>query len=143
MVRRTLQKTNTELHRPPEIRFRFSRSGGAGGQHVNKVSSRVELLFDVGASGVLSDAQKHILYSRWASRLDDNGVLRLVVDETRSQWKNREIAVERFQELLRQALAPRKKRVATRAHRASHELRLRGKKQRSSIKAARRRPERE
>ena len=137
MVRRTSEKTNFIVPLS-EIRFRFSRSGGAGGQHVNKVSTRVELLFDLRTSVGLTGDQKDLLFARLASRLDDAGVLRVVADDSRSQWKNREIALERFNELLRHALTPRRKRVATRAHRGAHERRLRKKKLRGRRKTERR-----
>lgn len=148
MVRRTQEKTNPAGRalgvRPgltipvSEVRFRFSRSGGAGGQHVNKVSTRVELLFDVRNAVSLSDEERGLLLDRLASRLDSTGLLSVVADASRSQWKNREEAVERFLRLLRHALTPRKKRVATRAHAGARERRLQAKKLRGRVKAARR-----
>jgi ribosome-associated protein len=152
MVRRTEEKTK-DLHAVQgrtvvatrglaiplsEIRFRFSRSGGAGGQHANKVSTRVELLFDVKGSGSLNEEQRRTLLDRLAPRLDSSGQLSVVSDASRSQWKNREDAVDRFLQLLRHALTPRKKRVATRAHAGAREKRLQAKKIRSRTKAARR-----
>lgn len=155
MVRRTPAETTTrepttrrvlsvspDLAIPlSEIRFRFSRSGGAGGQHVNKVSTRVELLFSVRDSTSLTDGQRKALVAGLANRLDGEGSLLLVSDESRSQWKNREIAFERFRELLRRALVPRKKRIATHAHASARERRIQGKKRRGATKAGRRRPD--
>ena len=121
-----------------EIRFRFSRSGGAGGQHVNKVSTRVELLFDLAGSASLTADQKHTAAEALVSHMDDAGMLSLVVDTSRSQWKNRELAVERLHRILHHALRPRKKRVATRVHRQARERRLQTKKIQARKKSERR-----
>ncbi len=106
---------------------------------MNKVESKVELLFDVAGSPSLNNEQRARLQSRLGSRLDTDGVLHVVVDSSRSQWSNREEAVERLAEILRDALRPVKKRVATRATRASAERRVKAKKQRGAVKAMRRR----
>lgn len=117
-----------------EIRFRFARSGGPGGQNVNKVESRVELLFDLAASSAFSDAQRHRLQSVLRTKLDDDGVLQIVVQESRSQWQNRETALARLADMIRVALIPRKRRVATKPSRGSKEERVRSKKKRGEIK---------
>ena len=117
-----------------EIRFRFARSGGPGGQNVNKVESRVELLFDLAASSAFSDAQRNRLRSALRTKLDDDGVLQIVVQESRSQWQNRETALARLAETIRVALIPRKRRVATKPSRGSKEERVRSKKKRGEIK---------
>lgn len=117
-----------------EIRFRFARSGGPGGQNVNKVESRVELLFDLAASSAFSDAQRHRLESVLRTKLDDDGVLQIVVQESRSQWQNRETALARLADMIRVALIPRKRRVATKPSRGSKEERVRSKKKRGEIK---------
>lgn len=121
-----------------EVQFRYARSGGRGGQHVNKVETKVELLFDVGCSPNLSETQRHLILQRLTSRLDADDVLHIIVDESRSQWKNRELAIKRFVELLRKALKPRKKRITTKVPKASKEKRLGEKKRRGEIKRMRR-----
>jgi ribosome-associated protein len=120
-----------------ELRFRTSRSGGPGGQNVNKLETKVELLFDIAHSPSLTDRQKQILLSNLKSRLDAEGVLRIVSQESRSQWKNKEVAIEKLAELLRRALRPRKKRIKTAPTRASKERRVRQKKRIAEKKAMR------
>ena len=120
-----------------ELSFTASRSGGPGGQHVNKVSSRITLLWDLGASPSLTPDQKEVVRRRLRRRISDEGVLRLSVSDSRSQAANRKVAVERFVELLAAALAPRKARTATRPTAGSREKRLMQKKSRSRIKRLR------
>jgi ribosome-associated protein len=120
-----------------ELHFAASRSGGPGGQNVNKVSSRVTLTFDVGASAVLSDDHKRAIMKRLATRINKDGVLRVVSQTTRSQELNRMDAVERFTELIRQALTPRLPRVKTRIPTVAHKRRIEAKKKRASIKRER------
>lgn len=124
-----------------ELRFRFSRSGGPGGQHANRVETRVELLFDVARSPSLGAAEKAQLLERLKSYIDKEGVLHLISSSSRSQWRNRQEALVRFQGLLADALRPRKARRVTRPTRAARERRLRTKQVRSERKRARRRPE--
>jgi ribosome-associated protein len=121
-----------------ELSFRFARSGGPGGQHVNRSATQVELLFDVTNSPSLSEAQRRRVLRRLKSRLDTEGVLHLVSQETRSQHRNREEVVARFQELMRDALRIRKKRLRTRPSRAARERRLEQKRRRSEKKRRRR-----
>ncbi len=121
-----------------ELSFRFSRSGGPGGQHVNRTETRVELLFDVAHAPSLSEGQRARLLGRLGGRLDAEGVLHVVSSATRSQLENRADAIARFQALLRSALRPQKRRLATRPTAASRERRLGSKRQRSSTKAMRR-----
>ena len=113
-----------------EPSFRFSRSSGPGGQHVQKSSTRVELLFDVVHSPSLSDPQRARVMDRLSGYIDTAGVLHLFSQSERSQWRNREETVERFQILMRKALQRRKKRKATRPSAASRERRLRSARQR-------------
>ncbi len=120
-----------------ELKFQFARSGGKGGQNVNKVETKVELLFDVAGSPSLSDSQRHRLLETLGSRLDTSGVLRIVAQESRSQWKNRESAVHKFVAVIKKALTPRKKRVATKVSHAAKEKRLDQKKRRGAIKKIR------
>jgi ribosome-associated protein len=122
-----------------EIQFRFSRSGGPGGQHVNKASTRVELLFDVAGSRSLSDDQRQRIAQRLKRYLGSDGILRVVCDASRSQWQNRATALEKFVALLQTALARRKKRVATRPPTSASEQRSKEKQIRSRKKALRRR----
>jgi ribosome-associated protein len=129
---------NDELVIPlGELQFRFSRSSGPGGQHVQKTSTRVELYFDVLGSPNLTEEQRSRLLSRLAGYIDTAGLLHLVAQSERSQLRNRQEVTERFQELLRAALRRRRHRVATHTPAASRELRLRGKRQRGQVKRRR------
>ena len=124
-----------------ELRERFSRSSGPGGQGVNTTDSRVELLYDLATSAVLSEAQRARLLSRLGDRLTGS-VLTVTASEHRAQLANRRAARERMASLLRDALAPpAPRRRPTRRTRGSNERRLQGKKERSQTKAARRRPD--
>jgi ribosome-associated protein len=120
-----------------ELLFRFSRSGGPGGQNVNRTSTRVELLFDVAHSPSLNDEQRELLLRRLAGQIDKEGVFHLVAQTERSQWQNREQAVSRFVATLAAALRRTRPRVATRPTRASQERRLEQKRRRSQIKSRR------
>lgn len=116
------------------MRLRASRSGGPGGQHVNTSSTRVELEWDVAASPTLSDEQRARILARLRNRISDAGVLRLTEEGSRSQHRNRETVVERFAELVRDALRQRKKRRPTRPTAGSRERRLRAKRRRATVK---------
>lgn len=120
-----------------ELHFRSSRSGGPGGQNVNKLETRVELLFDVRNSPSLNEDQREAIFSNLAPKIDRNGVLRVVAQEARSQWENRQRAVDKFIALLQKALKPRKKRIATKPTAAARLERLRAKKIRSEKKKMR------
>jgi len=120
-----------------ELAFRFSRSSGPGGQHVQRSDTRVELLFDVANSPSLSDEQRSRIMARLAGQIDGQGVLRVVSAMTRSQLENREQAVRRFRDLLACALRQRRHRVATRPSKAAREARLAEKRLRSQRKQAR------
>jgi len=89
-----------------ELTFRFSRSGGPGGQNVNKRDTRVELVFDVASSRSLDDRQRGRAMDRLRRRLDSYGRLHITVSDERSQWQNRELAIERFQAVMAEALKP-------------------------------------
>ena len=120
-----------------ELTFRFSRSGGPGGQNVNKLETKVELLFDVAHSAGLTDEQKQRIFSREKNRIDADGMLRVTSQESRSQFENRETAVEKFIAILAGALAKRKKRVRTGVPKGSREKRIEGKKLRGKTKQMR------
>ncbi len=124
-----------------ELTFRFSRSGGPGGQHVNRSETRVELLFDVARSPSLSEAQREQLLRNLAPYLDRRGVLHLVSGASRSQHENRQEVVRRFVRLLQQGLRRRRRRVPTRPRPASVARRLEAKRRRSLLKRERTRRE--
>ena len=121
-----------------ELHFQFARGGGPGGQNVNKVETRVELLFDVAHSPSLSDGDRDKLLSHLRSHITDNGILQIISGESRSQWQNREKAIDRFIELLQKALKPQKKRVKTKVSHGVKQKRLELKKRRGDIKRLRR-----
>ena len=121
-----------------ELGWRFSRSGGPGGQGVNTTDSRVKLLFDVAASTTLTEQQRARVLQRLSNRLVD-GVLTVVASEYRSQLRNREAARARLAAMLRAALAPDPPtRRPTRPSRAARERRLADKRRRMLIKRLRR-----
>jgi ribosome-associated protein len=117
-----------------EIELRFSRSSGPGGQHAQKSETRVEALFDVEASGALSDVQKRRVIAKAGP------VLKAIAQDERSQWRNRELAIERVVEALREALRVERKRRPTKPSKAARERRLEGKRRRAAVKRLRRPP---
>ena len=117
-----------------EIQLRFSRSSGPGGQHAQRSETRVEAILDVEASNALTEAQKRRVIARAGP------VLRAIAQDERSQSRNRELAVERLVESLREALKIRRKRRPTAPTAASRERRLEQKKRRSQVKRLRRPP---
>jgi ribosome-associated protein len=123
-----------------EISYRTSRSSGPGGQNVNKVETRVTVLFDVDASAVLSDEQKRRIRARLATRIDKSGVLRVVSQRHRSQGANRDAARQRLAELLSDALARRRPRKRTRKPASAARRRLDDKRRRGEIKRLRKMP---
>ena len=120
-----------------ELEFRFSRSGGPGGQNVNKVNSKVTLFFNVSLSPSLNGAQQSLLSSRLASRISQQGVLQLAASEHRTQKANRDAVLIRFANLLRQALVVQKPRKKTKPSRGSKERRIASKKKRAVVKQQR------
>ena len=120
-----------------ELTFTASRSSGPGGQHVNKVSSRITLWFDLANSPSLSPEDKELIAGRLSSRIDKDGILRVIVQSTRSQLSNKELAVERFVELLRAALYRLPVRRKTRVSKGAKERRLEEKKRRAGLKSGR------
>ncbi|HEU0014531.1 MAG TPA: alternative ribosome rescue aminoacyl-tRNA hydrolase ArfB [Longimicrobium sp.] len=138
MGEETVLQINDSLWIPrAELTFRATRSGGPGGQHVNTSSTRVELAWDVEASPSLTDEQRARLREKLANRISGEGVLLLAASEHRSQHQNREAAVARFAELVRQALVVPKARRKTKPSRAAREQRLQEKRRRSETKRMR------
>jgi ribosome-associated protein len=120
-----------------ELDVRVSRSSGAGGQHVNKTSSRVEIFWNIPSSRAISDEERSRLLHKLASKLTTEGSIRVVASDMRSQSRNRELAEERLAEMVRRALVIPKKRRPTRPTKASKEARLDEKKRRSRKKSDR------
>lgn len=123
-----------------ELRFKAVRSSGAGGQHVNKVSTKMELAFDAFSSQALSDIEKERIYLKLGNRLTKEKILLLQCDESRSQHKNKELAKQRLLDLLGKALAVPKKRKKTKPSRSAIEKRLKSKLKKAQKKANRGRP---
>ena len=116
-----------------ELSFKAIRSSGAGGQHVNKTSSKIELTFDLENSNALSKKEKERLKEKLSSKLTNENVLILFCEETRSQHRNKEIAIKRFLEIIKKGLTKPKIRKETKPSKASIQKRLE-KKQNNSIK---------
>ena len=112
----------------PEVRFITSRSGGKGGQHVNKVESRVQLIFSIRESEQLTEPEKETLLNRLGNQVTKEGAVVISAEESRSQHRNREIALAKFKERISGAFKPVKKRKATKPTRASQKKRLKSKK---------------
>ena len=134
MERDAIRVTRSVLLPLAEIELRFSRSSGPGGQHANTAETRVEAILDVEASSALTETQKRRVVAKAGP------TLRAVAQDERSQLRNRELAVERLVEQLREALKVQRRRVATKPTKASRERRLEAKKRRSTTKRLRRRP---
>ena len=124
-----------------ELQYKAVRSSGAGGQNVNKVSSKVVLSFDVKNSKVLSDDEKMLLEMNLASRLTNDQILILNCDEDRSQLKNKEIVTKRFLAIIEQGLHIPKIRKSTKIPKSVIRKRIKDKKNLSEIKKNRRKPE--
>jgi ribosome-associated protein len=124
-----------------EAKFKAVRSSGAGGQNVNKVSSKVVLNFDVENSNGLSEEEKLLVLSKLSPRLTKENILILNCDEDRSQFKNKDIVIKRFFDLITQSLHIEKIRKATKIPKSVIRKRLKDKKTVSEVKKNRRRPE--
>ena len=124
-----------------ELQFKAIRSSGPGGQHANKVSSKVELSFHIEASGGLTERQKKRVLLKLSNKLSKEGLLILQCDESRSQHKNKELVIKRFFKLLEKSLIVPKARKKSRPTRSSIEKRLKGKKIASLKKQNRGKPD--
>ena len=137
-------RVNARLVLPPdELSVTYARAGGPGGQHVNKVETKVVLRFSVQGSQVLGDVRRARIMERLASKLTTAGELVIHSSATRERSRNLEDARERLAEQLREALVQQKSRKATRPTRGSQKRRLNTKRQRSDVKKQRRKPDRE
>lgn len=123
-----------------ELQYKAVRSSGAGGQNVNKVSSKVVLSFDLKNSQALSEEEKALLETNLSSRLTTDAILILNCDEDRSQLKNKDIVTKRFLELIKKALVVPKIRKATKVPKSVIKKRIKDKKNVSEIKKTRRKP---
>ncbi len=123
-----------------EIWFTFDRSSGPGGQNVNKRSSRVTLWFDVDASPSLSQPQKQLIHTQLKTRINKEGILRMVASKHRTQAANRRTLETRFEEVVREALIEKPKRKKTKVPKSVKRKRISDKKHRSQVKESRRRP---
>jgi ribosome-associated protein len=117
-----------------EITFATSRSGGPGGQNVNKVNSKVTLSFDVMNSRILDQIEKETIAAKLASRITVEGVLTVMSQETRSQQENKELALSKLEKLLHKAFEIRKSRKATKPSKAAKEKRIQKKRKQSEKK---------
>ena len=125
------------LHLEKELRFKTSRSGGKGGQNVNKVSTKVELNFNILESELLDEEQKNLLIEKLKHKISKDNVLQIVVQEERSQLANKEIAIEKFYTFLQKSLLIKKKRKPTKISKVKKEKRLQNKKRESEVKKGR------
>lgn len=121
----------------PFVQFQTSRSGGSGGQHVNKVETKVTLLFDLDGATLFSDDEKARIRQRLRNRLQADGVLQVSSQETRSQSQNKEIALQKLVTLLLNALKTEKQRKATKPSKAAVQKRLDAKRQQALRKISR------
>jgi ribosome-associated protein len=123
-----------------ELHFEFARSSGPGGQNVNKVETKVRLLFDVTGSRSLSSTQKRVILERLSTRISRDGILRVTSQRHRSREANRRATMERFALLIAEALEQKEPRVRTKVPKAQRRKRLNSKRRRSQKKAMRSRP---
>lgn len=120
-----------------EIIIRASRSSGKGGQHVNKVSTKIDLGLDIVHSNLLTTDEKKIILEKLRNRINENGVLKIIVQSERSQLQNKKIAIEKLYGLLEKSLTPQKKRIASKPGKAAQRKRVAKKKELSEKKKTR------
>jgi ribosome-associated protein len=121
----------------PELKFKAVRSSGKGGQHVNKVSSKIELYFDVSNSMVLTEDQKKLILAKLAGRVNSEGILMLDSQESRSQFRNKQIAIKKFDELIRTSFIKKKARIKSKPSLGAVARRIESKKKLGEKKALR------
>ncbi|MFL9845349.1 alternative ribosome rescue aminoacyl-tRNA hydrolase ArfB [Flavobacterium rhizosphaerae] len=124
-----------------ELNYKAVRSSGAGGQNVNKVSSKVVLSFSVPASAALTDEEKSLITTQLSSRLTEDNILILQCDEDRSQLRNKDIVTRRFLQIMLEAVKPQKVRRPTKTPRSVIKKRLEGKRRNAEKKQSRKRPD--
>ncbi len=122
-----------------EVKYKTARSSGPGGQNVNKVNTKVSIHFNVNESELLSRPQKIIIFNKLKSRINKDGFIIINCEKTRSQLKNKEMALSSLHDLINRTLTPEKKRISTKPTKASKLKRLQNKKLLSDKKANRRR----
>ena len=120
-----------------ELNFKAVRSSGAGGQNVNKVYSKIVLIYDVATSQGLDEEEKLLLQTKLKTKISQENLLILTCDEDRSQFKNKKIIIKRFFEMLEKALVKPKIRKATKISKGANEKRIQEKKKAGEIKAGR------
>jgi ribosome-associated protein len=125
----------------PYVRYKTSRSGGSGGQNVNKVASKVELLFDFKECELFSEEEKALISERLSSRIQSDGLVQVISQESRSQLENKEIALQKLVTLLVHALKVNKKRKKTKPSKRSVQKRLDSKRKQALKKINRKAPE--
>lgn len=123
-----------------ELDFRTSRSSGAGGQHVNKTETKVEVLFNIRLSLGLSNEEKELIYQKLASSITEDGVIAVTSQKSRSQFSNKENAIEKLKLKLERSLVPKVRRIRTKPSKGAIEERLVEKKKLAEKKASRRKP---
>ena len=126
-----------DLRLETELTFKTSRSGGSGGQNVNKVSTKVELNFDIPASQILTDEQKILLLEKLANKLTKEGILQIISQTERTQLGNKKGALKKFYSIIEKCFIKPKKRKPTKPSKAAKEKRLLTKKRRAEIKKMR------